>query len=163
MSQPLGDFEGSRIYVDTMVPYALLRSAHKGALVFFNAVREGRVGAFMSAVAFDELAYRLLLALIRDRYPGSPLDNLRKRQAQAVTEFAPTVATLLARLRDIPHLTIVDVLSEDVEAMIEAMVTCSLLPRDALHLAAMRRTGCLDIAGSDADFDHVPGLRRFTL
>lgn len=163
MSQPLSDFDGSRIYLDTMIPYALLRSAHEGAMSFFNAVREGRITALMSALVFDELAYRLLLAFIRDRYSGSPLGHLRRRQGELLLQFAPAVAGLLERLRDIPHVAVLDVQPEDVGAMLEAMIAYSLLPRDALHLAAMRRTGCLDILSEDEHFDRVPGLRRFTL
>ena len=33
-----------------------------------------------------------------------------------------------------------------------------LRPRDALHLAAMQKVGCLHLVSQDSDFDHIPAI-----
>jgi predicted nucleic acid-binding protein len=80
MSVPLIDFTGPAIYIDTMVPYALLRSVNPTAEAFFERLEKGAFLAYTSLLTLDELAYRLLLALTKDRYGGSPLDRLRDEE-----------------------------------------------------------------------------------
>ncbi len=163
MTAPLDAFTGSLIYLDTMLPYMLLRGADPAVKLFFKRIEEGDLAAYTSALTFDELAYRLLLALIKDRYGGSPLDRLRDAEEKMLAEFAPAVVILLRRLQELPHLTVLDVLASDVEVMSEAMGRYHLRPRDGLHLAAMQRIPCLDVASTDPHFDRVPHIRRFTL
>jgi predicted nucleic acid-binding protein len=162
MTAPLNAFTGSVIYLDTMLPYMLLRGADPAVKVFFERIEHGDFAAYTSALTFDELAYRLLLAMIKDRYGGSPLDRLRDAEEKMLTEFAPAVVTLLRRLQELPHLTILDVLAFDVEVMSQAMSRYHLRPRDGLHLAAMQRISCLDLASTDPHFDRVPHIHRFT-
>ena len=108
MTAPLAVFTGSVIYLDTMLPYMLLRE-------------------------------------------------------EILAEFAPAVVVLLRRLRELPHLTLLDVSVSDLETMNEAMGRHRLRPRDGLHLAAMQQISCLDLASTDPHFDRVPHIRRFTL
>jgi predicted nucleic acid-binding protein len=134
MNQTLDRFTGAAVYLDTMLPYALLRGVEPAAKAFFERIEQGALAAYTSALTFDELAYRLLLALIRDHYGGAPLDLLRADEVRLITEFAPAVAAQLQRLRCFPYL-----------------------------YAAMQRVGCLDLASHDAHFDRIPLLRRFVL
>ena len=159
MTAPLDAFTGSVIYLDTMLPYMLLRGADPAVKHFFKRMEEGDFAAYTSALTFDELAYRLLLALIKDRYGSSPLDRLRDEEEKMLAEFAPAVVALLRRLRD----TILDVWVSDLEIMNEAMRHYLLRPRDGLHLAAMQQIPCLDLASTDPHFDRVPHIQRFTL
>ncbi|NOX64051.1 MAG: type II toxin-antitoxin system VapC family toxin [Chloroflexi bacterium] len=159
----MDDFTGRAIYLDTMMPYMLLRAVDEDIKRFFLRIEQGDFLAYTSILTFDELAYRLLLAFIKDRYGGSPLDRLRRDENGMMAEFSGMVADLLHRLRDVPHLIVLDVLSSDLETLNEAMVRYRLRPRDALHLAAMERIGCFDLASTDAHFDVVPHIRRFTL
>ena len=163
MTTPLSAFTGDVIYLDTMLPYLLLRGVDLSIKHFFQQIERGDFFAYTSILTFDELAYRLLLAFIKDQYAGSPLDRLRNEEDKMMTEFADTVAVLLRRLRDLPHLTVLDVLASDLEILNEAMVQYRLRPRDALHLAAMQRVGCFDLASNDAHFDSVPHIRRYSL
>ena len=114
-------------------------------------------------MTFDELAYRMLLALIRDRYGTSPLDRLRNQEQQMIEEFYPRVAPHMQQLRAFPNLILVEVAPADLDAMDEAMLTYHLRPRDALHLAAMQKCECLDLVSHDPDFDRVPTVRRHAL
>ncbi len=161
MSAPLDAYSGLAIYLDTMLPYDLLRGIDPAVKSFFQRIERGELTAYTSVLVFDELAYRLVLALIKDRYGGSPLDQLRAAEARLLAEFAPPVAALLDQFRLLPHLIVLDVLADDVALMSAGMLRYQLRPRDALHWAAMQRIGCFDLASNDPHFDRIPAVRRF--
>lgn len=163
MSEPLSAFPGDTLYLDTTVLYALLRGIEPGAQALFARIETGELRAYTSVLTFDELAYRMLLALIRDQYGPSPLDRLRDQEQQMIEEFYPRLAPRMRQLRTFPNLVLVEVAPADLDAMDEAMLTYHLRPRDALHLAAMQKCECLDLVSHDPDFDRVPAVRRFTL
>ncbi|MGQ9586084.1 MAG: type II toxin-antitoxin system VapC family toxin [Anaerolineae bacterium] len=163
MSEPLTAFSGDTLYLDTTVLYALLRGIEPGARSLFARIETGELRAYTSVLTFDELTYRMFLALIHDRYGPSPLDRLRDQERQLIEELYPRLAPHLHQLRTFPNLNLVEVAPPDLEAMDEAMLTYYLRPRDALHLAAMQKCRCLDLVSHDPDFDHVPAVRRYTL
>jgi predicted nucleic acid-binding protein len=163
MTTPLRTFSGNAVYLDTMLPYALLRGIDPAAKVFFERIGRGEFLAYTAVLTFDELAYRFVLALTKDRYGGSPLDALRTEEEKILAEFAPRVVLELRRLRELPNLTVLDVLAMDLDAMNDAMVQFHVRPRDALHYAAMKRIGCFDLASNDAHFDRIPTLKRYAL
>jgi len=162
MATPLSSFTGNTIYIDTMIPYMLLRGIAE-AQPFFERLERGEVSAYTSVLTFDELGYRLILALIKDHYGGSPLEVLRDQEEKMLAEFAPTVSSLLKRLRAYTNLTVLDVLVSDLDVMNEVMARHRLRPRDALHYAAMQRVGCLSLASNNPDFDHLPAIKRYTV
>jgi predicted nucleic acid-binding protein len=161
MSQILSDFSGTQIYLDTMVPYALLRGLDTAVQTFFAKLEEGQFHAFTSVLTFDELAYRMLLALIRDNHTGSPIEYLRQNEQKVIAELYPKIAPKLERLRHFPNLLLLDVTATDLDAMDKAINQHHLRPRDALHLAAMQKCDCLHIASKDSDFDRIPTIHRY--
>ncbi len=163
MSKTVAEFAEAAIYLDTMLPYALLRAIDPAAKVFFTRIESGEMTAYTSVLTFDELAYRLLLALIKDRYPGSPLDRLRANEEKLIAEFGSTVATQLHHLRNFPNITIVELSIDDIDIMNEGMTKHHIRPRDALHFAAMSKAGCFNLASNDHHFDRIALIRRFTL
>jgi predicted nucleic acid-binding protein len=163
VSTPLTKFTGTTLYLDTMIPYALLRDIEPAVTGLFERIKAGELHAYTSVLTFDELAYRLLLALIRDQYSGSPMERLRDQKVQMITEFYPKIAPALARLYAFPNLTLMDVATTDLARMSENISAYQLLPRDALHLAAMQACGCYDLVSQDPDFDRVPMVQRYTL
>lgn len=163
MSEPLAAFSGDVLYLDTMIPYALLRGVDPTARDLFARIESGDLHAYTSVLTFDELAYRMLLALIRDRYDGSPLDRLRDNEAQMVAEFYPQLSPHLVRLWTFPNLILVDLTPSDLAMMDEGMRLYRIRPRDALHLAAMQKCNCLDLVSHDTGFDRIPMVRRYTL
>ena len=166
MSNPLNEFSQGDIYVDTMVFYVFLRSDERVRSVikeFFERIETGKIRAYTSALTFDELAYRLILALIKDQYGGSPLEHLRNRETELLKEFVPVVVPKLQLLYNFPHLQVVEVAPPDVQRMLQNMLDYSLKPRDALHLAAMQRMGCFNLASNDHHFDVVPAIERFSI
>ena len=162
MATPLSSFTDNTIYIDTMIPYMLLRGIAE-AQPFFEHLERGDMSAYTSVLTFDELGYRLILALIKDHYDGSPLELLRDQEEKMLTEFAPTVSSLLKRLRAYTNLTVLDVFVSDLDVMHEAIPQYHLRPRDALHYAAMQRVGCLNLASNDPDFDRIPTIERYTI
>jgi predicted nucleic acid-binding protein len=163
MSKSLAAFTGDVLYLDTMIPYALLRGIDPAVGTLFARIEAGEFRAYTSVLTFDELIYRLLLALIQDRYGGSPLERLRDQEVRMIAEFYPQLVPHLAQLRAFPNLSLLDVTPSDLEVMDEGMRQYHLRPRDALHLAAMQKCGCFDLLSHDPDFDRVPMLRRYTL
>lgn len=162
-SQPLSDFTGQSLYLDTMIFYIFLRTTEPAAKALFAQIETGDIHAYTSVLTFDELTYRLLLGLIRDHYPGSPLEKLRAEEKSMLAEFSPQLAPLLKQLLAYVHLQPVDVTTADVLRMSEYMQQHHLRPRDALHLAAMQTCGCRALLSHDADFDHVPDIQRYHL
>jgi predicted nucleic acid-binding protein len=163
MSELLTSFTGSTLYLDTMIPYALLRGLDPAARDLFAPIESAELQGYTSVLTFDELAYRMLLALIRDHYDGSPFERLRDNEAQMIAQFYSRIAPHLAHLRAFPNLFLVDVTSSDLAVMDRVMRQYHIRPRDALHLAAMQKCGCLNLVSHDPDFDRVPQLRRYTL
>jgi len=163
MSKPLAEFTGTVVYLDTMIPYALLRGIEPAAQALFSRIQAGELVAYTSVLTFDELTYRMLLALIHDRYGASPLDRLREEEARMIAEFYPQIAGPLAQLRAFPNLTLVEVAALDLDAMDGAIRQYHIRPRDGLHLAAMQKCECFDLVSHDHGFDRVAVVRRYTL
>ncbi len=90
---PLSAFTDSSIYLDTMLPYSLLRF-DESVKPLFQRIERGELCAYTPVLTFDELAYRSLLALIKDHHSGSPLERLRDEEEKMPTEFAQQVSNL---------------------------------------------------------------------
>jgi len=163
MSRPVTDFSGASLYLDTMILYALLRALDPAVQHLFARIEAGELLAHTTVLTFDELTYRMLLALIQDHYGRSPLERLRREEAKMIGEFYPPLAPHLARLRAFPNLRLVDVMASDLAIMDDTILQYHLRPRDALHLAAMQRCDCFDLVSHDSDFDRVPMISRYTL
>lgn len=126
-------------------------------------VESGQLRAYTSVLTFDELTYRLLLAMVRDRYGGSPLDKLRRQESAMIEEFYPQIAPHLAQLQSMPNLSLLEVTAADLQVMDDVMRRYHLRPRDALHLSAMQKCICFNLVRNDSDFDSVSGVQRYTL
>lgn len=163
MNKTIAEFKGIAIYVDTMIFYQLLRENGSLAEVFFRGSQAKNIQLYTSVLTFDELAYRLLLALIRDKYSGSPLDQLRKNEQALIAEFSSKIEAALIQLQSLPNLSLIDYTVADVSIMHQNMRLFYLRPRDALHLATMQKTKCLEVVSHDSDFSSVPFIQRYTL
>jgi predicted nucleic acid-binding protein len=163
MSRLVSTFQGKKIYLDTMIFHLLLRTQNVEIERLLERIESGEVQAYTSVLTFDELTYRMLLALIRDKYSGFPLDNLRQRQTELIGELCPQLMPKLAELQQFPNLAVQEVTAADLLAMHTNMTQFHLLPRDALHLTAMQKVQCFDLVSQDSDFDLIPWLRRYTV
>jgi predicted nucleic acid-binding protein len=163
MSETISHFAGNALYLDTMVFYMLLRTQNTFVENLFQRIENGDIQAHTSVLTFDELAYRMILALIKDGYAGSPLENLRQNQAKLIAEFYPQLEPQFSQLYRFPHLLIHEITAKDLITMQSNMQQYNLLPRDALHLAVMQKCGCFHLVSHDSDFDMVPSIQRYTL
>jgi predicted nucleic acid-binding protein len=163
MSNSVIDFRGDVLYLDTTTFYLFLRAATPEARTLFQNIEQGVFQAYTSVLTFDELAYRMLLALIRDTYKGAALDHLCRNQTQMIEEFYPRVDPHLVLLGSYPNLNILDITHADLDAMRHNIRQFRLRPRDALHLAAMQKVNCFALASQDSDFDIVPEVERYSL
>ncbi len=113
----------------------------------------------VSALVHDELAYRLILAWLRDDGVEDPLSAFR---ADAQTAMRTVRRRLTATWRAVDSLAL-DLWPTDsavVERARSLMARPGLGPRDSFHAAHALLAGCEAIASSDPAFDDVPGLLR---
>lgn len=155
----------SRCYLDTNFIYAHLR-AKRGATLGPVEVWRARVlselddgGGVISGLILDELAYRLVLAWLRDDGDSDPLSTYRA-DARKAMQAARRRLTAAWRAVDSLGLELQPTEHAVVEGAKSLMARPGLGPRDAFHAAHALEAGCGLIASSDAGFDQVSGLRR---
>lgn len=154
----------SRSYLDTSFVYVHLRSSPGAApqpLEDWRArvLAELRVdGGVISALVLDELAYRLVLAWLRDDGDDDPLSTHRA-DAPAVMRRMKRRLTRTWRSVDSLHLELQPTDKAVAEEAKALMAQPGLAPRDAFHAAHALEAGCEVIASSDPTFEQVAGLR----
>lgn len=117
MSKTISQFSERALYIDTMIFYLLLREKGSAAEPLFHRIQSGEIQAYTSVLTFDELAYRLLLARVRDTYGGSPLDRLRQNEQKLLAEFSPEIELALTQLQSLSNLTLLEFTPTDLIAM----------------------------------------------
>lgn len=155
----------NRCYLDANFLYAHLRSERGRTLGPVEAWRTlvldeiGDGAGVISALVVDELAYRLVLAWLRDDGEGDPLSAYRAD---------PRAAMRTARRRLTAAWAAIDSLGLECRSTDGAVAAAArsliaqpgLAPRDASHAAHALEANRDLIASSDPGFDRVPGLRR---
>jgi predicted nucleic acid-binding protein len=155
----------SRCYLDTSFIYAHLR-AKRGATLGPVEAWRARVlgemdngGGVISGLVLDELAYRLVLAWLRDDGDDDPLSTYRADARKAMraarrrlTATWRAVDSLALELQPTGHAV--------VKGAKSLMAQPGLAPRDAFHAAHALEAGCNLIASSGSGFDQVSALRR---
>jgi predicted nucleic acid-binding protein len=163
---PLTTFVGAALYVDAMIAVGLLdahSSWHAAAeRLFGQAIDPARPIRLVTATpTVDEVAFVLLQELV-----ARPPIAVTRSRSQYLAEH-PEVVRQLTRQIEAPLESLVDlltlepVLPEDVLLMRREMAATGLLPRDALHVAVMRRLGLTAIASDDEAFDRCASLIRY--
>lgn len=152
-----------KVYVDTNVLYMYLRAdaVHLPTIEsFLRRVIRGEIAAYVSVLTLDELYYRLLLALVKERTGRNPLDVLRGDLPGVVLKYCDQISGTLKKLIGLPNIVQLGVEAGDFEGMLDNVSRFALLPRDAFHVALMQRLGLVAIASDDMDFDRVDGIER---
>ena len=159
----LDEVSYGHLYVDTNILYMYLRAdpAHLSTIKdFLRRVVHGEIEAFVGVPVMDELFYRLLLAQVKEATGRNPLDLLREDLAGAIASHGHEIERAMRKLVALPHLNLVGVEILDFDRMLDNILSFSLLPRDALHIAIIQRLGLTAVASDDTDFDRVGGLNR---
>lgn len=159
----LDEIKSMNIFVDTNVFYLYIRESP----VYVNIVEDflikaiqGTTKVYTSVLVMDELHYRLMLGLIKDNYPGNPLDTLRIQREEVIKQFSSTINEALRKLVMTINLNMIDIQRSDFDSMLGYIEDYAILPRDALHVSVMIRLGIQDIASDDLDFDRVSVIQR---
>lgn len=153
----------SRCYLDTNFLYAHLRSKANTAPTAIEDWRSTVLaqaatdGAVISALVLDELAYRLILAWLREDGVADPLSEYRTNQKQTMRAVRRRLATTWQAVDSLA----LELCPTDRAVVIRAqalMAKPGLGPRDAFHAAHALLAGCNSIASTDPAFQAVPGL-----
>jgi predicted nucleic acid-binding protein len=166
MAQPLSAFTGSALYVDAMLIAGFLDSLS----VWHAASRRLMEGAVdpaggprlvTASLTLDETAF----ALMQESLARPPYNVVRSR-SQYLQDHPAVVRQLTAVIREpllsvLDLLTIEPVLREDVAEMAAEMSVSGILPRDAIHVAVMRRLGLTAIASDDDAFERCAGVTLY--
>jgi predicted nucleic acid-binding protein len=155
----------SRCYLDTNFLYVHLRapiSAASGPVEDWRESVANQVatdGGVISALVLDELAYRLILAWLRDDGVGDPLTRYRAAQQptmRAVRErLTATWQALDTLALELWHT------DQTVVKRAQALMTQpGLSPRHAFHAAHALAAGCEAIASADQAWEQVADLVR---
>ena len=157
----------SRCYLDTNFIYAHLRAKPGATLGPVEAWR-ARVlsemndsGGIISGLVLDELAYRLVLAWLRDDGDSDPLSTYRADANRAMRAARRRLSAAWRAIDSLP-LELQPTEHAVVESAKSLMAQPGLSPRDAFHAAHALEARCDLIVSSDAAFDKVSGLRRVT-
>jgi len=155
MPQPLLCFQRGTIYLDAMILvafpdslspwHAACRDLVRRALTAPQAIR-----LVTATLTIDETVFVLLQELL-----FRPPHQITRSRTQYLQGHAEIVRQLMAVVDPLVHdvermISLEPVLPDDIAGMRREMVATGLLPRDAIHLAVMRRLGITAIA-SDGD------------
>ena len=155
---------GTAVFVDSNVllyhftQFAPFGVPSQGLL---ERAESGDIRGFTSANALSEVAHRLKGVEAVARF-GWPHQGIARRMKRRPTE----VQQLGQYRRAIDELSLLGVEVLDVTGRLVSLATDvsrqhGLLSGDALIVAVMREHGLTAIASNDADFDRVPGLKRY--
>jgi len=129
---------------------------HKESADLMNRIRDEGVSCAISSLSLDEIWYMLIKNLVeedRDEF----LIKAYKKDPKSILIARDHVEKVTFDLLAIN----LEFLSIDLEIMLNAkdyLWQCSLLPRDAIHLAAALRYGIKAIATTDPDFANASEL-----
>lgn len=112
----------------------------------------------ISGLVLDELAYRLVLAWLRDDGDGDPLSTFRADAGTAMRTMQRRLSTAWRAIDSLP-LELQPTEHTVVVGAKALMARPGLPPRGAFHAAHALAAGCDVIVSSDADFARVRGLR----
>ncbi len=153
----------SRCYLDTNFVYAHLRSKRGGTLGPVetwraNVLSQMDGNGVISGLVIDELAYRLILAWLRDDGDNDPLSTYRSDSRSVMQAMRRRLATAW-RAVDSLSLELQPTEHSVIDRAKSLMSRPGLPPRDAFHAAHALAADCTLIASADADLGLVPGLR----
>jgi predicted nucleic acid-binding protein len=154
----------SRCYLDTNFLYVHLRSKANAAPTAVEDWRNAVLaevetdGAVIGALVLDELAYRLIIAWLRQDGIADPLSEYRNHPQKAMRAVRQRLATTWQAVDSLA----LELWPTDRAVVTQAqalMAKPGLGPRDAFHAAHALVAGCHSIASTDPVFQTVSGLK----
>jgi len=159
MSLPLTDFQGDAIYLDANILVGLIDADsvyHHPCAAFFRQAtgRTPPIQLITSTLTLDEVVFVLMQELV-----ARPPYAVTRSRSQYLHDHPEIVKTLMTQLDPLMEalselVTLEPVTATDVKQMRQEMCSTGILPRDAIHLAVMKRLGLSAIASDDEGFDN---------
>jgi len=113
----------------------------------------------ISGLVLDELAYRSVLAWLRDAGEQNPVSRFRSSTSVVMRRMRTRLDRLWKAVDELGF----ELTTTDRVVARQALVLMSnpgLAPRDAFHAAHALDSGCEVIVSADPDYDQLPGVRR---
>jgi len=166
MAQALIAFQSGALYLDAVMLEAFIDSLSPWYAscreLFRRAIAPPRPIRLVTAtLTIDETVFVLLQELLLR--PPYQIARSRSQYLQNHPEIVQQLMTVVDPLvQDVERMISLEpVLPADISAMRREMVATGTLPRDAIHLAVMRRLGITAIASDDDGFDRYPDITLF--
>jgi predicted nucleic acid-binding protein len=164
--RPLASFDGDVLYLDAMILEGFLRPHSQwhaaSRQLFERALDAARPIRLVTAtLTIDEVVFVVLQELLLE-----PPYTVARSRSQYLSEHPVVVQELMAAIRApvgglLQLLALEPVTASDVADMTAEMAASGVLPRDAIHVAVMRRLGVTAIASDDDAFCRCAGIVLF--
>lgn len=152
----------TRCYVDTNFLYLHLRQRDDPAVAAWRRRLEAELAGeagVVSALVLDELAYRSVLAWLRDAGDKNPVSTFRASTSVVMHRMRTRLGRLWKAIDELNF----DLATTDRSVIRQALAFMSdpgLAPRDAFHAAHALDSGCPVIVSSDRDYDRLNAIQR---
>ena len=135
---------------------------HKECLAFGVRLKVGDTLSYVSTLALDEAWFNLLQIMIDDEYGAKSFWRVINANPAIVSDYVDCLEQITNDIYDNPRIRVVSVDTRYPRQALKYMREFHFLPRDALHLAAMRQHKLKHIVTTDADFVSVTDISIFT-
>lgn len=155
----------TRCYLDTNFLFAYSRRAGTDTDPRIEGWRRlvdrelGDDAGVISGLVLDELAYRAVLAWLRDAGDRSPISTFRRSAPAVMRRMRGRLRRLWKAIDELDfEIAVTD--RAVTRRAIELMSDPGLSPRDAFHAAHAFDSDCPVIVSADPDYDRLAAIRR---
>ncbi len=135
---------------------------HRECAEFMTRLENSDTISCVSTLALDEAWFVLLQKMIEADYPDSKFWNVVNQNRAMVSRYVERLEEITNKIYSSPRARVIAINTDAPRQALGHMRDFYLLPRDALHLAAMRQHKIAHIVTTDADFLPVPDISIFT-
>ena len=135
---------------------------HKECESFNAHLLQSQTISYVSTLALDESWFTLLQFMINDDYPDKSFWRVVNDDSSVIANYVDRLEKITEDFYANPQIRVVSIGSRAPRGALKNMREFDLLPRDAMHLAAMRQYKIEHIVTTDADFLPVSDISIFT-
>jgi predicted nucleic acid-binding protein len=128
---------------------------------FLERIERNEVTALTSTHVLSEVAHRMMTIEVSLRF-GRPFAGIVRwmeqhpAEVQQLTRFRQALQEV-----SLYHVRVVTIAPDLLDAAATVSQQSGLLHNDSLIVAIMQANGLTNLASADADFDRVPGIKRY--